>query len=93
MEQIFSLVVMALLLSIIIGSWITIEIIESLAKITLTRNWKKLVTVVIGLTFSIVWYYVMGNIGIDVLILTFLSSVGFYDIIIKTLLEKVNNWK
>lgn len=87
MEQIFSLFVMALLGSIIIATYIVIEFIALAWKKQLTNIQKKIVTGFIGIGLILIWFKIVPDMKMDLLILTFLAAVGFYDYFIKTVTE------
>lgn len=87
MDQIFDLMIISLLASIVIGTYLVIEVLKSIGK-KLTQFQKKLVTLIIGIIFSFVWHFGLGEERLDILVLTFLAAVGFYDFIIKTILDR-----
>ena len=86
MEAIFSLLVIALLGAIVLGAYSVIEFFKAAGK-ELTSLQKKIVTAVVGAIFSLIWFLFVPDSRIDLIILTFLASVGFYDIVIKTIKE------
>lgn len=75
-----------LVVSITLGTFIILEILK-LYKIEVSQLKKKLITGIVGVILCFVWYYFNIDKRIDSLILSFFAAVGFYDIIIKTIIK------
>ncbi len=88
MEPITGLFIFALLFAIVVGTYAIIDIFKVAGK-ELTRLQKKFITGIVGIILCLVWYFLKINQHIDILILTFFAAVGFYDIIIKTVIKDI----
>jgi hypothetical protein len=85
MEYLESLSIFPYCLSVVIITWITIEIFWVYEK---PSQKAKLITALIwGILLGIIWAFFVKP-QIDLLILGFFASAGFYDYIIKHILSK-----